>query len=112
MPSNEKIISLAVDLWRLEEKINNIKTINENETDKINASFNRIKRFINECKIVVTWYNWEKYSEDVNVYELKWTELTEDLDKNDIIKDTIEPAVFVDGQLMKTGKIIVYKINS
>ena len=112
MPTEDKIIALAIDLWRLEEKINNINSISDKEQEKIWASMKRLERFLEECKIEVRWYNGQKYAEEVNAYELKWIEDTNDTEKNGLIKDTIEPAVFTDGELVRTGKIIVYKINS
>lgn len=112
IPWEDKIISLAVDLWRLEEKIGNIESVSDKEQEKIWVSMKRLRRFVEECKIEVKWYNGQKYAEEVNAYELKWIEETQDTEKNGLIKDTIEPAVFIDGKLIKTGKIIVYKTNS
>jgi hypothetical protein len=39
-----KLISLANDIWRLEEKINNLNS--KEEQEKLNISFSRIKKFI------------------------------------------------------------------
>jgi len=52
-PNSNKIISLAIDIWRLEEKIINIKDIDINNKEKLNISINRVKRFIDENKIVI-----------------------------------------------------------
>lgn len=111
-PNSNKIISLAIDIWRLEDKINNISELSNENKEKLNVSINRIKKFINDQNIKIKWFTWEKYSEEINFYELKATEETDDKSKNNIIKDTIEPAVFVDWNLIKTAKIIIYKLNS
>jgi hypothetical protein len=79
------------------------------EQEKLNISFSRIKKFIWGYWIETKWYSWENYSEEINFYELKWTEETNDENLRNKIKDTIEPAVFVDWDIEKTAKIIVYK---
>ena len=111
-PESNKIIWLAIDVWRLEERFLNINNINDLDKEKVINSIKRVKRLSEENMIEVKWYTWEKYSDEVNVYELKWSEITENKDMIDTIKDTIEPAVFIDWNIVKTAKIIVYKLNS
>lgn len=111
-PNSNKIITLGVDIWRLEDKCKNLKGIDENSNEKINISIKRVNRFFEENKILIKWYVWEKYSEEINVYELKWVEPTDKKEMDNIIKDTIEPAVFIDWNIIKKAKIIVYKLNS
>jgi len=111
-PNSNKMISLAIDIWRLEEKIINIKNINNNDKEKLDIAINRVKKFIEENNILIKSYTWEKYSDEINFYELKWLENTNEKEKNNIIKDTIEPAVFINWNIIKTAKIIIYKLNS
>ena len=111
-PNSNKMISLAIDIWRLEEKIINIKNINNNDKEKLDIAINRVKKFIEENNILIKSYTWEKYSDEINFYELKWLENTNQKEKNNIIKDTIEPAVFINWNIIKTAKIIIYKLNS
>jgi|SaaInlStandDraft_4_1057021.scaffolds.fasta_scaffold11974_2 hypothetical protein len=111
-PDSNKIILLAIDIWRLEERITNISDIDNSNKEKINNSINRVKKYVGENKITIKWYNWDKYSNEINVYDLKWTEPTTKEEENNIIKDTIEPAVFIDWKIIKKAKIIIYKLNS
>ena len=105
-----KLISLAIDIWRLEEKINN-STISEEEREKLNITIFRLKKFVQEQGIEIKGYDLEKYSEEINVYELKWIEETNDEKLKWKIKDTIEPATFLNWNLIKPAKIIAYKYN-
>ena len=111
-PNSNKIIQLAIDIWRLEEKISDISEIDNNDKEKINSSINRIKKYIDENKIIIKWYTWEKYSNEINVYDLKWTEVTKNKEQDNTIKNTIEPSVLIDWKIIKKAKIIIYKLNS
>jgi hypothetical protein len=111
-PDSNKVILLAIDIWRLEEKIINTSEIDISNKEKINSSITRIKKYVDENKIIIKWFTWEKYSNEINIYELKWTESTSEKGQDNIIKDTIEPAVFIDWKVIKKAKIIIYKFNS
>ncbi|MBT3727223.1 hypothetical protein HOG21_06210 [bacterium] len=55
-PNSNKMISLAIDIWRLEEKIINIKNINNNDKEKLDIAINRVKKFIEENNILIKSY--------------------------------------------------------
>lgn len=107
-----KLVNLAIDLWRLKEKVSNISYLNEQDREKLKVSLDRLNKFIQEINITVKWFNWDKYFDEINFYELKWIEETNDINNNNIIKETIEPAIFMNEQIIKKAKIIVYKFNS
>lgn len=109
-PESQKLISLAIDIWRLEWKIDN-SWISKNgvEAEKIRTSLERLKKFTNDYGISIKDFIWEKYVNEINFLELKWTEDTADSGKDWIIKDTIEPVVYINWTVVKTAKVIVYK---
>ncbi len=111
-PQSNKLIWLAIDIWRLEERFFNIDNITDLDKEKLKNSIKRIKRLSEENNIEIKWFTWEKYSEEVNIYELKWTEVTDNKNLAYIIKDTIEPAVIINWEIIKQAKVIVYKFNS
>jgi len=89
-----KLINLSVDIWRLEEKISKIDYLKEQDNEKISVSLDRLKKFIKDLDIELKWFSWEKYSEEINFYELKAVEDTNIENLNNIIKETIEPAIW------------------
>lgn len=107
-----KLINLSVDIWRLEEKISKIDYLKEQDNEKISVSLDRLKKFIKDLDIELKWFSWEKYSEEINFYELKAVEDTNIENLNNIIKETIEPAIIVNWEILKQASIIVYKFNS
>jgi hypothetical protein len=62
--------------------------------------------------IEIKSFSWDKYSEEINLYELKAVENTNINSLDRIIKDTIEPAVIINWELIKQAKVIIYKFIS
>lgn len=112
-PESQKLISLAIDIWRLEWKIYNSWIPKDwVEVEKIKASLDRLKKFTNDYGISIKDFIWEKYVNEINFLELKWTEETTDSSKDGIIKDTIEPVVYINWTVVKTAKVIIYKFTA
>ena len=112
-PESQKLISLAIDIWRLEWKISNSGIPKDwVEAEKIKTSLERLKKFTNDYGISIKDFIWEKYVNEINFLELKWTEETTDPSKDGIIKDVIEPVVYINWNVVKTAKVIVYKLNT
>lgn len=107
-----KLINLSVDIWRLEEKVSKIDYLKEQDTEKISVSLDRLKRFVKDLEIELKSFSWEKYSEEINFYELKAVEDTNIESLNNIIKETIEPTIIVNWEILKQASIIVYKFKS
>lgn len=111
-PETNKLINLWIDLWRLESRLNEIDNLSEIEKEKLENSINRVKKYTSDYNFEMKGFNWEKYSEEINIYELKATEETSNSELDWIIKNTIEPAVLNDWNIMKQAKVIVYKLKS
>ena len=79
------------------------------ELEKIKTSLERLKKFTNDYGISIKDFIWEKYVNEINFLELKWTEDNADSAKDWIIKDTIETVVYINWTVVKTAKVIVYK---
>lgn len=107
-----KLINLSIDIWRLNEKISNIDNLNEKDKEKISISLDRLNNFIQDLNIETKSFSWEKYSEEINLYELKAVENTNINSLDRIIKDTIEPAIIINWELIKQAKVIIYKFTS
>ncbi|MDD2516382.1 MAG: hypothetical protein PHF46_02570 [Candidatus Gracilibacteria bacterium] len=110
--SIDKLINLSIDIWRLEEKISKIHYLKEQDSEKISVSLDRLKKFIKDLDIELKSFSGEKYSEEINFYELKAVEDTNIENLNNIIKETIEPAIIVNGEILKQASIIIYKFKS
>lgn len=111
-PETNKLINLWIDTWRLESRLNEINGLSDLEKEKIENSINRVKKYTSDYNFEIKAFNWEKYSEEINIYELKATEDTNSPELDWIIKDTIEPAVLNNWNIIKQAKIVVYKFKS
>jgi len=111
-PESNKLINLWIDTWRLDSRLREISNLSDIEKEKLENSISRVKKYISDYNFEIKGFNWDKYSEEVNIYELKATDETDKQELDWIIKDTIEPAVINKWNIIKQAKIIVYKFKS
>ena len=110
-PETKAIIQLAIDYWRLEERIETLKNEDDTNFKKLQSSLWRIGKYIKQYWIEIKDFKWDKYSEDILAIEVKSTEITLDKNQDMFIKDIIQPAIFVNWQLIEKAKVIVYKYD-
>lgn len=107
-PSAQAVIALAIDIRRTEYKVKDIiHKISENEQEKINTSLNRLKKFLTDNWLEYKDFTWEKYNEDISAIEVIDSQKSPDKINYDTIKETLDPAIFVNGQLVKKAKVSV-----
>ena len=102
--------SLAVDVWRLEKKIDmfNDDLSEEKKTSLIN-SVNQLKKYLSNNDIRCAEYNGHKHNSGMNIDVLSIEESELPSFEEITIKETIEPAVFIKGQLINKAKVILLK---
>jgi len=105
-PEAEVLIQLSIDVWRLEKKIHEVKKqLSDKEKQSFDFSMERIKKQLSKFDIDVKDFTNEKYYEGSNLDVI--SVVKHKSIKEPVIKETIEPAVLVKGQLVKKAKVIL-----
>jgi len=104
--SVEDLADLALDVWRIENKITKLKgNINDNQLKQFENNFKRLKRLLKKYEIEVLEYTNQKYNEGLNVDILSIERDPETAFS--YIRETIEPTILCKGKILKRGKVIV-----
>jgi hypothetical protein len=105
-PSTESIVELAIEVWRLEKRV---EKANDNLTDDQNKAFSnslsKLHRFLDKNDIAVQDYTNHKYNDGLNLDVLSIEK--DPTIAESIIKETHEPAVIQKGQIIKKAKVVV-----
>lgn len=105
-PEVDLLIQLSIDNWRMAKKIKEVeKKLSNKEKLSLNFSMERIEKQLGKFDIEIKDYTNERYYEGLNL-DIISSEKHKSI-KEPIIKDTIEPAIIVKGQLVKRAKVII-----
>lgn len=102
---NKSLAALAIEIWRLEKKINKIKLPKDN-AQSIDNSIGKIKAFLARNKIEIADFTGSSYNDGLNVDVLSVSDEKKD---KPFISDTIEPMIKLNGKIIKRAKVIVTK---
>ncbi|MBT4209967.1 MAG: hypothetical protein HOE19_03585 [Candidatus Komeilibacteria bacterium] len=101
-------VELAIEVWRLERKINSLSdSIDDNKKKIMENSVHKLKGYLKRHDVEIREYHEEKYTEGMNV-EILSVEQMDNL-KWPMIKETIEPAIIVKGHFVNKAKVILLK---
>lgn len=105
-PSTQSLIDLAVEIWRLEKRLQKTTdSLSEDQNKAFDNSVSKLQRFLEKNDIALTDYTDKKYNEGMNL-DILSIEKDPDI-SHSIIKETHEPAVLHKGQLIKKAKVVV-----
>ena len=107
-PEQEDMISLAINVWRIEKGLKNLRDLdNDADSKRIESSVNALKRFLNNNNIEIIDHTGEKYNNGRNleVYDSKEDSSIED----PIVIKTIKPSIISNGNVIKKGQVIIKK---
>lgn len=101
------MMDMAVEVWRIEQKLNKIsEKLPDNYAKTLEVSVQKIKRFIERYDLEIKDFTGQKYNSGLSVVEV----ISVDKDRKveeDIIKETVEPAILLKGQVIKKAKVII-----
>jgi len=107
-PSTQDMVDLAIELWRLENKLTKVKDkLSDDENKALNNSLDRIKRFLSKNDLEVIDYTGQNYNKNM-VVDVLHTDKDPSL-KHNIIFQTHEPAVLHLGKLYRKAKVIIHE---
>lgn len=104
--SMDLIASLAIELWRLEKRIDKVKnTVDISITDQ----FQRIKDMLGKQDIEICEHTGMDYNDGMSVKVLHVDEVDNLPPGNMRITETVKPSVYYKGQVISHGEVIVSK---
>jgi molecular chaperone GrpE (heat shock protein) len=107
-PSAQDLIDLAIELWRLEKRINKtVDKVSEDESKAFQNSIIKLQRYLQKNDIEVTDYTGQNFNEGMNLDILSMEK--DPTLKQNIIFETHEPAVIHKGILIKKAKVVVHE---
>ena len=100
------IIDLAVEIWRIEQRINkSASSLPENQLRGLENSIQKLKRYLEKYDIEIVDYKDTKYNDGLNLDILS---VEKDLTiPESIVKETVEPTIMCKGQVVRKAKIIL-----
>ncbi len=105
-PSSQSLVELAVEVWRLEKRIQkSTESLSEDQNKAFQNSLAKMHRYLEKNDISVVDYTDNKYNEGLNLDILSIEK--DPKIPHSIVKETHEPAVMHKGQLIKKAKVVV-----
>lgn len=105
-----EIIDLAVEVWRIEQRIAKSATsLPESQLKGLENSTQKLKRYLEKYDVEIVDYKNQKYNDGLNLDILsieKDSSISEPT-----IKETVEPTIICKGQVVRKAKIILLKSN-
>lgn len=103
----ENLFGLAVEVWRMEQRLSKVTTkLDENQSKALENSMQKIKRFIDRYDLEVRDYTGQKYNTGLASLEVISVEKSSSVTE-DTVKETVEPAILLKGQVVKKAKVIL-----
>lgn len=101
------LMDMAIEVWRIEQKLIRIsEKLSDNNSKSLEVSVQKIKRFIERYDLEVKDYTGQKYNSGLSVVEVISVQKDRKV-AEDTIKETVEPAILLKGQVIKKAKVIV-----
>lgn len=101
-----EFVKMALEVWRIENRVSKVASLLPDTHNRGFAnSLHKVKAFLELNQIQIVDYTNQKYNIGLNVDVIAF-----DNDPNateETVKETLEPSIFVNGQLAKQAKIIV-----
>lgn len=103
----EDLMSHAVEIWRLDQRLNKaMGKMNENQKKSLENSMLKMKRYIEHYDIEVRDYTGQKYNSGLASVDVISVEKSSSVTE-DSVKETVEPAILIKGQVVKKAKVII-----
>jgi hypothetical protein len=109
-PKSAQVVELAVEIWRIQNRL--IKaSLNLEDVQKrgLESSVQKLRKYLDSFQIEIIDHTDQKYNEGLSVDVLSF--------ENDptatvpMIKETVEPTIICQGNVVKKGKVVVIKNN-
>lgn len=110
-PEAEDLIELAIELWRMENKISRFSSsLSSDQKESLKTSITKLKRYLDKNDIEILDHTGQKYNPGQNLTII-------DVEKDPkapktIIKETIKPTILLKGTVIRAGEVTIVSNES
>ncbi len=101
------IVEIAIETWRVGDRLKKLQVLANKEGPTIGFSIERIQHILKEMGVEVKDPAGEIYHDGMGLDVLTFDYGPGELPTNRIVQETVSPAVYYNGQLIKMAKVIV-----
>ena len=105
------VIDVAIEVWRLQDRVNKLQTAAGRKDPSIAFSIDKIQHILKEIGIEAREYTGQTYNEGMSLDVLTFDYPAGEKPISRIVQETVSPAIFFDGRLHKMAQVIVGKAD-
>ncbi|OGN20511.1 MAG: hypothetical protein A2910_01940 [Candidatus Yanofskybacteria bacterium RIFCSPLOWO2_01_FULL_39_28] len=109
-PKSAQVVELAVEIWRIQNRlIKASSNLEDVQKRGLESSVQKLRKYLDNFRIEIIDHTDQKYNEGLSVDVLSFENdpsVTEPM-----IKETVEPTIICQGNVVKKGKVVVIKSN-
>lgn len=103
----EDLALIALEVWKLESAIKKSETnLSDVEKERLFQRVTRLNSLLERVNIEVKDFTGKAYNSGISALEVVDTVEDSESDKA-LVKETVSPAVYIEGELFKRSKIII-----
>jgi hypothetical protein len=106
---SSSFIDLAIEIWRLQDRVKKLQAATGRQDPSLAFSINKIQHVLKEIGIETRDYTGQSYNEGNSLDVLTFDYPVEEKPTNRTVQETVSPAVYFDGVLLKMSQVIVGK---
>ena len=104
--SQKEIWKLAVEIWKLEKRLNKIDSLDEEEQKATSFLLSRINKIIEWYNVKIIDYTWQKFLEGMTWIDILSAETHKNLEYP-IIWETVTPAIEINWLIVQRAKVVI-----
>lgn len=109
-PKSTQIVELAVEIWRIQNRlIKASSNLDDAQKRGLESSIQKLRKYLDNFRIEIIDHTDQKYNEGLSVDVLSFE--NDSGVKEPIIKETVEPTIICQGNVVRKGKVVVIKNN-
>lgn len=101
------LVDMAIEAWRIADRTKKLKAAEKTQVQAIEFSIEKIHHILKEMGIEIKDLAGEIYHEGMGLDVLTFDYSPSESPENRIIQETVSPAVYYNGKLIKMAKVIV-----
>lgn len=101
------LVEMAIEAWRVADRARKLQVIAKREDPTIGFSVEKIHHILKEMGVEIRDPAGEAYHEGMGLDVLTFDCSPGELPANRIVQETVSPAVYFNGKLIKMAKVIV-----
>ena len=99
------LVEHAIELWRMEQRLNKITSLNESQRDLLASSIRKLQRYLDKNDMEIVDHTNQVFSDGRNLDVL--LVVTSPGVTEPTIKETKEPTILYKNQVVHKGKVVV-----